>query len=165
MASLLDMAFEFISKHENTVKPTYIAYQDGSVWSIGFGNRSYPGEIIDHAEAIRRCRYYIQNDLTDLNKETWFNELNDFQKIGVLDFAYQAGKYGLKFAALRDAIQKKVVEKKDFKTGYENISRVENRWNMFQQLSDNPIKQFASMEKFWIVMIIMSAIALIFKFK
>jgi len=131
MASLLDQSFHFISKHENTIKPTYIAYLDGSVWSIGFGNRSYPGEIIDHAEAVRRCRNYIENDLTYLNKETWFNELNDFQKIAVLDFAYQAGKYGDKFRNLRDKIVSGGLTENDFKTGYEDQSRVNNRWHMF----------------------------------
>jgi len=165
MASLLDQSFEFISKHENTVKPTYIAYPDGSVWSIGFGNRSYAGEIIDYQEAVNRSRNYIQDDIDILNNEQWFSELNDFQKIAVLDFAYQAGKYGEKFARLKTAIKLNTVNKDSFVTGYENISRVENRWNMWQQLSTNPIIQFASMENFWIVMIIMSIIALIFKFK
>lgn len=164
MASLLENAFKFISPHENKVKQTYIAYPDGpGRMSIGFGNLSYAGEIIDYNEAVNRCKNYIQNDLVYLEKEDWFKNLNDFQKIAILDFAYQAGKYGLKFASLRSAVISKVIEKEDFRTGYEDSSRVENRWNMFQTISGTPVIQFASMDNFWILMIFMSAIAIIVK--
>jgi len=161
---LVDNAFRFIAPHENTVKETYIAYPDGpGRMSIGFGNLSYVGEIIDYNEAVRRCKNYIQDDINYLEKEEWFKNLNDFKKIAVLDFAYQAGKWGLKFASLRSAIISKVIEKDDFKTGYEDSSRVENRWNMFQTISGPPVIQFATMDSFWILMIILSGIAFIVK--
>lgn len=93
-SGLVDKAFEFISRNENEVLNTYIAYRDGSVWSIGFGNRSYQGEIISYQQAVRRCKDYIQQDI--LRFENWgtWNLLTENQKIVCLDIAYQYGYSG-----------------------------------------------------------------------
>lgn len=133
MYSLLtNKAFDFISPHENKILITYISYWDGGDrYSIGFGNISYPGEIIDYDEAVIRCKDYIQKDINELENQTWFSILSDEKKIAVLDFAYQAGKYGDKFRNLQDKIVSSGVTENDFKTGYENQSRVNNRWHMF----------------------------------
>lgn len=132
MYSLLtNKVFDFISPHENVVKQTYIAKWDISRYSIGFGTISYAGEIIDFNEAVKRSKNYIQTDINQLEDQTWFSILPDEKKISILDFAYQAGKYGDKFRNLRDKIVSGAVTENDFKTGYENQYRINNRWNMF----------------------------------
>lgn len=132
MYSLLTQkAFDFIAPHENFIKQTYIAYWDKSRYSIGFGTISYAGEVISLDEASKRAKDYIQKDVNELENQSWFSVLSDSQKIAILDFAYQAGKYGLKFGNLKNAVISGAIDENDFVTGWEDQSRVNNRWNMF----------------------------------
>jgi len=103
MASLLDSAFNFISKQENCmcmndynkVTNTFTAYPDGKRHSIAFGSLAQsPYEVISYAQAVQRSKEYIKYEIMDFEQYGWFNALDERQKIAVLSYAYQYGNSG-----------------------------------------------------------------------
>jgi GH24 family phage-related lysozyme (muramidase) len=95
MASLLNDAFDFISKNENVKKEFYDAKWDVRRYSIGFGTISYAGERISYEEAKARSMEFIEREIKEMERlyPKW-NYLNHNQKIAVLDFGYQYGVGG-----------------------------------------------------------------------
>lgn len=70
---VLEAAVEMITRYEG-FRPE--AYKDTLGWSIGYGTKSYPGEVITEKEAFRRMLdlvqdgvYRVQRDFPDLPPE------------------------------------------------------------------------------------------------
>lgn len=110
MASLLENAFDFISRNENKISPTYQAYWDVRRYSIGFGTISFAGEVITYETAKKRSMAHITGDIQFLEKNypKW-RTLNENQKIAVLDYAYQYGGTGFLNSNFRNKIDKNEV--------------------------------------------------------
>lgn len=140
---LIQEAFNFISKHENVVKSTYTAQYDVSRYSIGFGTISYVGEIISYEEAKRRSIQYITNEIIELQRWLPFNDLNDNQKIAVLDYAYQWGVPNFKNSGFANRIKDKWPINLQWAQSDPNFfkwagsSRALNRLNKFNQDEQN----------------------------
>jgi hypothetical protein len=108
MASLLEKAFDFIAPHENTIKSNYLAQWDVSRYSIGFGTRSYLGELITYDIAVQRSKEYIENEIDEISHWPYWTLLSDSQKVSVLDYAYQWGVPNFKASGFAQRIKNKL---------------------------------------------------------
>ena len=85
----VERSTEMITRHEGLVLE---AYPDTRGWSIGYGTRSYPGEVITKQEAYARMLRIVQLSVSRVMRD--FPRANENQVVAMTSLFYNCYKTG-----------------------------------------------------------------------